>query len=237
MKRLIGLQIDKIIAFKGDNTITDEAYAQFRMSGYLNLGQGGGAEDLTPKFPSELLPAIKFMIEMINTLGSFPEIMQGKGEAGVRAGSHAETLMKTASPTLRDRALLTERQCAICADQTMAMMEAKESRKFWVDAKNKEDNFMVTDLPEDWRIMVDSHSSSPIFSDEAQQLIFALRKTGDIDGEYAIDNLPLPNKEAAKAGLRQRKESGEKMQKELFGQLSPEGKDKAIEKMLGSKHH
>ena len=37
-KRLIGLQIDKLIAFKGDNTVLDERYAQFRVSGYMNLG-------------------------------------------------------------------------------------------------------------------------------------------------------------------------------------------------------
>ncbi len=238
MKRLIGLQIDKIIAFKGDNTITDEAYAQFRLSGYMNMGQGGGAEDLTPKFPPELLPAIKFMLEMINTLGSFPEIMQGKGEQGVRAGSHANTLMKTASPTLRDRALLMERTCAVCADLTMTMMEAKEDRKFWTDPeKMEETGFMLTDLPLDWRVTVDSHSSSPIFADEAQQLIFALRKTGDVDGEYAIDNLPLPNKESAKASLRERKKAGADMQKQLLGVLSPEGKDKAIEKMLSHGKH
>jgi len=238
MKRLIGLQIDKIIAFKGDNTITDEAYAQFRLSGYMNMGQGGGAEDLTPKFPPELLPAIKFMLEMINTLGSFPEIMQGKGEQGVRAGSHANTLMKTASPTLRDRALLMERTCAVCADLTMTMMEAKEDRKFWTDPeKMEETGFMLTDLPQDWRVTVDSHSSSPIFADEAQQLIFALRKTGDVDGEYAIDNLPLPNKESAKASLRERKKAGADMQKQLLGVLSPEGKDKAIEKMLSHGKH
>ncbi len=238
MKRLIGLQIDKIIAFKGDNTITDEAYAQFRLSGYMNMGQGGGAEDLTPKFPPELLPAIKFMLEMINTLGSFPEIMQGKGEQGVRAGSHANTLMKTASPTLRDRALLMERTCAVCADLTMMMMEAKEDRKFWTDPeKMEETGFMLTDLPLDWRVTVDSHSSSPIFADEAQQLIFALRKIGDVDGEYAIDNLPLPNKESAKASLRERKKAGADMQKQLLGVLSPEGKDKAIEKMLSHGKH
>ncbi len=238
MKRLIGLQIDKIIAFKGDNTITDEAYAQFRLSGYMNMGQGGGAEDLTPKFPPELLPAIKFMLEMINTLGSFPEIMQGKGEQGVRAGSHANTLMKTASPTLRDRALLMERTCAVCADLTTTMMEAKEDRKFWTDPeKMEETGFMLTDLPNDWRVTVDSHSSSPIFADEAQQLIFALRKTGDVDGEYAIDNLPLPNKESAKASLRERKKAGTDMQKQLLSILSPEGKDKAIEKMLSHGKH
>jgi hypothetical protein len=233
LKQLIGLQIDKILAFSGDNTITDESYAQFRLAGYVNLGQGGKAEDLTPKFPAELLPIIKYVQEQINTLGSFPDIMQGKGEPGVRAGVHANTLMKTASPTLRDRALLTEQQLASCADLTMTLMEAKEDRKFWTNPENMEDNFMLSDLPDDWRVTVDSHSSSPIFSDESQQLIFALRKTQDLDGEYAIDNLPLPNKESAKASLRERKKAGQQMQKELLSVLSPEGKDKAIEKMLG----
>lgn len=234
MKRLIGLQIDKILGFKGDNTITDEAYGQFRLSGYLNLGQGGGVEDLTPKFPSELLPIIKYIQEQINTLGSFPEIMQGKGEAGVRAGAHAETLMKTASPTLRDRSLLIERQCAVCADLTQTMMEAKEDRKFWTDPEKKEDtSFALMDLPEDWRVTVDSHSSSPIFADEATQLLFQLRKVGDVDGEFIIDHTAVPDKETAKAALKQRKLAGQQTQEKLLGQLSPEGKDKAIEKMLG----
>ena len=240
LKRLIGLQIDKILAFSGENTITDENYAQMRVAGYFNLGMNGKAEDLTPKFPSELLPIIKYIQEQINTLGSFPDIMQGKGESGVRAGAHAETLMKTASPTLRDRALLVESQCATCADLTMTLMEAKESRKFWTDPKDMEaTGFMLTDLPEDWRVTVDSHSSSPIFADEATQLLFALRKVGDVDGEFIIDHTAVPDKETAKASLKQRKEAGEKMQKELMGQLSPEGKDKAIEKILGSHsgHH
>jgi hypothetical protein len=70
-------------------------------------------------------------------------------------------------------------------------------------------------------------------------LLFQLRKQGDIDGEFLIDHTAVPDKESAKASLRERKKAGEAMQKELFGQLSPEGKDKAIEKMLGSHtgHH
>ena len=233
LKRLISLQIDKILSFSGENTITDESYAQFRLAGYVNLGQGGKAEDLTPKFPSELLPIIKYVQEQINTLGSFPEIMQGKGEAGVRAGAHAETLMKTASPTLRDRALLTEQQLASCADLTMTMMEAKEDRKYWTNPEDMEGTgFMITDIPEDWRITVDSHSSSPIFADESTQLLFALRKAGDVDGEFIIDHTAVPDKESAKASLKQRKLAGEQMQEKLLGQLSPEGKDKAIEGML-----
>jgi len=236
-KRLIGLQIDKLLAFKGDNTVLDEAYAQFRVSGFMNLGQGGGVEDITPKLPAELLPAIKFMIESINMLGSFPDIMQGKGESGVRAGVHANTLLKTASPTLRDRALLVERQCAVCCDLTASLMEAKEERKFWTKSDTLQDveqsTFLLTDLPQDWRITVDSHSSSPIFADEAQQLIFALRKTNDVDGEYAIDNLPLPNKEAAKAGLRERKKAQAEQQKQLLQQFPEIGEKVAIKQMTG----
>ncbi len=238
MKRLVGLQIDKILAFSGDNTITDENYAQMRVAGYFNLGQQGKAEDLTPKFPAELLPIIKYVQEQINTLGSFPDIMQGKGEAGVRSGAHAGTLMKTASPTLRDRALLVEQQLAACADLTMTMMEAKEDRKFWIDPeKMEETSFMLSDLPEDGRVTVDSHSSSPIFADEATQLLFALRKVGDVDGEFIIDHTAVPDKESAKASLRERKKQGQAMQEKFMGMLSPEGKDKAIEKMLSHGKH
>ena len=235
MKRLIGLQIDKILAFTGDNTITDEAYAQFRLAGYVNLGQGGKAEDLTPKFPSELLPIIKYVQEQINTLGNFPEVMQGKGESGVRAGAHADTLLKTASSVHRDSSLLLESQCAAAADLTMTLMEAKEDRKYWTNPEDMEGtSFMLSDLPEDWRVTVDSHSSSPIFADEATQLLFALRKAGDVDGEFLIDHTAVPDKETAKASLRERKKAGEQMKEKLLSQLSPEGKDKAIEKMLGS---
>jgi hypothetical protein len=239
LKRLIGLQIDKILAFKGDNTITDEAYGQFRQAGYLNLGQGGGVEDLTPKFPAELMPIIKYVQEQINNLGNFPEVMQGKGESGVRAGAHADTLLKTASSVHRDSALLLEHQCAACADLTMTMMEAKEDRKFWVNPEKMDDNFMLTDLPEDWRITVDSHSSSPIFADEATQLLFQLRKQGDIDGEFLIDHTAVPDKESAKASLRLRKKEGAAMQEKLMKEVSPEGKDKVIEKLLGGHagHH
>lgn len=238
LKRLVGLQIDKILGFSGDTGITEELYAQLRTAGWANLGQGGAVEDLTPKFPAELLPVIKFLIEQINTLGSFPDIMQGKGEAGVRSGAHAGTLMKTASPTLRDRALLVEQQCADTADLTFELMKAKDPAFYWTKADKptdaEETKFLLASLPDDSRVTVDSHSSSPIFQDEAQQIIGTSTKLGITDGEYFIDNMPLPNKEVAKTALREKQKKGAALQEKLFGQLSPEGKDKAIEKMLGS---
>lgn len=206
-KRLMGLQIDKIMGFSGDAGITDEIYGQMRQSGYLNLGQGGRIEDVTPKFPPELLPMIKFQIETINTLGSFPNIMQGQGESGVRAGAHADTLLKTAAPTLRDRSLLVERQCASSADLTFELMQAKDEGNYWLKADDPikdvdETKFLLSEIPDDRRVIIDSHSSSPIFSDENTQLIFAGAKMGFVGGDYVLENMPFPNKEMAQQSLK-----------------------------------
>lgn len=239
LRRLFGLQVDKILAFAGDNTITDEVYAQFRTGGYTNLTPGSSVQDLTPKIPPEALPLLNFMIQIINTLGSFPEIMQGKGEAGVRAGVHANTLLKTASPTLRKRALLVERQCEAAADLTLTIREAKDPNPLWVNADNMEaveqTKFLLTDLPDDWRVKVDSHSSSPIFSDENQQLIMGGLRMGYLDAEYAIDNLPYPNKEAAKVGYK-KKSAAKKKQMDDLMKSNPEIAEKVqLKELTGGK--
>src|ERR1700681_157822 len=237
-KRLMGLQIDKILAFVGENGIKDEIYDDFRSAGYIALQPGSDIKDVTPKVPPELLPIIKWLIEVINVLGGFPPIMQGQGEPGVRAGSHAGTLMKTASPTLRDRALLVERQCAMCADLSLTIKEAKDPNHYWTKFDTIEEvestKFLLSELPDDWRVLVDSHSSSPIFSDENQQMIFALRKTGDVGGEYVIDNLPLPNKEIAKAQLREREKNKAIQMQKLLQEHPDLGEALAKKQLIGS---
>lgn len=239
LKRLYGVQVDKLLFFSGDNTITDELYAQFRNAGYGNLGQGAKVEDLTPKIPEQALPLLKWIMEIINLLSGFPPILQGQGEPGVRAGSHASMLMKTASPTLRDRALIVERNCAECADLTAALRELKDESFYWSNgdtiAEIDKSRFLLSDLPDDWRITVDSHSSSPIFSDENTQLVFAARKMGTVDDEYVIDNTALPNKEIAKIAARERKQAQQSLMTNLLKQ-DPEIGRKILEKSITHSH-
>lgn len=241
-KRMAGLQVDKFLGFIGQTGMTDELYAQARMAGFVNMDQGSTITDLTPKFPPELLEGIKFCMEQINTLGSFPPIMQGQGEPGVRAGVHADTLLKTASPTLRDRSLLVERQCAHHADLTLAIMEAKDPQKYWTQGDTPqvvdETSFLLTDLPDDWRVGVDSHSSSPIFANEKEQLILTGFKLGILDAEYVIDNLEqLPNKEAAKLAYRERKKAEAAEKKALLEKYPEAGEKVAVKMIEGGKKH
>lgn len=238
-KRLMGLQVDKILAFIGEGGMTDELYGQFRAAGYTNQSPGASVQDLTPKFPPELLPMMKFVIEIINTVGGFPDIMQGKGESGVRAGVHADTLLKTGSPTLRDRSLLVERQCAICADLTLQILEAKDQTRYWTKADQplvdvEETAFLLADLPDDWRVTVDSHSTSPIFADDTAQLVLQGLKMGILDGEYAIDNLPVPNKETAKLRLREKEAKQAQFMQQLM-EKNPQIADKLLEKQAGAR--
>lgn len=234
-KRLTGLQIDKILGLIGDNTITDERYGQMRDAGFISLGQGSSVTDLTPSFPAELLPMIKFLLEELRMLGGFPPIMRGQGEPGVRAGSHADSLMKTASPTLRDRALLVERQCSEHADLSLAIREAKDPDFYWTHGETPQaaeaSRFQLADLPPDWRMMVDSHSSSPIFADENEQEVFAAHKLGIVDGEYVINNTRLPDKETAKASFREKQKQSAEQRKELLAKF-PEVGEKVAAKML-----
>lgn len=238
-KRLVGVQIDKFLGFSGENGMTDELYAQARMAGFINMGQGASVEDLTPKLPSELLPAIQWLIQQINELGGFPPIMEGKGESGIRAGVHADTAKKMASPTLRDRALLVERQCAQCADLTLEIKKAKDSSNYWTKAEKIQDVndtlFLLSQLPDDTRVTVDSHSSSPIFQDEHTQLVFAAHAKGVVGEEYVIENTPLPNKEAAKTELKEKKKAAQEQLEKLTKQFPDLGQKLAEKEVVGGK--
>lgn len=204
--RLLNVQVDKIIGYSGVDGMSDERYDQMAGAGWVSAPQGATMTDLTPKFPGELLPMLKFYIEQLNVLGGFSDLMQGRGESGVRAGTHANTLLKTGSPRLRDRSLLVERQCATAADLTLLLKTAKDGDQYWTKAETLEDikntTFRLTDLPDDRRVAVDSHSSSPIFADDHQQLIAFGLKAGFIDGEEALDDLNYPNRERKKQKYR-----------------------------------
>ena len=102
--------------------------------------------------------------------------------------------MRTASPRLRDRALLVERQCADLADKAFQLMASKEAKAYWVtDDENSE--FMLSQLPEDHRITVDSHSSSPIYEEDHKDIVAFLIKAGAIDGRSAMELLTIPNRD------------------------------------------
>ena len=225
IKRIMSLQYDRLYAFSGSEGMTDELYDQMRSSGFFNLGAGGDVKDVTPQLPPEAFADVQEIMKFFNEVSGFNNILSGQGEPGVRAGNHAETLMKTASPRLRDRALLVERQCADLAHKALEVMSSKEAKAYWTDGKDEEE-FMLSQLPDDYRIMVDSHSSSPIYEENHMQMAFALAKLQAIGAEELIDLLPLPRRDMLKSKAREKQEAAAALIQQHPELLEQHGKKK-----------
>jgi hypothetical protein len=212
VRRLLGIQFDKLLAFPGNEGIDNEMYDQFRTSGYIGLPPGAGVQDLTPKLPAEAFQCLEMANKAFEEVSGFDNVLSGRGEPGVRAGTHADMLMKTASPRLRDRSLLIERQCADASEKTLSLLEMKGARVYSTDpTESQASEFLLSQLPTDRSVEVDSHSSSPIFADDHKELITFGLKGGFVGGDSAIEALPYPNKDVLKARYKAMQEQKAKM--------------------------
>lgn len=203
VKKIMSLQYDRRLAFMGSEQISAEQYDDYLQAGFINVGAGGDVKDITPELPEEAFGDINEIVKMFERIAGFDNILSGQGEPGVRAGNHAQTLMKTAAPRLRDRALLVERQCADFAHKLFECMVAKQANAYWTDDSGQEGEFLLSQLPDDYRVMVDSHSSSPIYQEDHVQTAFALAKLEAIGAEDLIDLLPLPRRDLLKLHARE----------------------------------
>lgn len=159
-------------------------------------------ETLAPELPPALLEWIQYLDACFDDQAGITNIMSGQGEQGVRSGNHAGALMRTSTPRLRDRAMLVESQCASDGDLTLKMLQAKDAT---VRKTASGQEFLLHQLPDDATVMVDSHSSSPAFSGDQVNTMFALKRAGAIDNEDLIEGLPgLPRKDELKIKAKRR---------------------------------
>jgi len=210
VKRIVKLIFDKLLGIEGWEGDITELYAQFRTSGIMPLPQGAKINDLTPAFPADALRFVELLLQLMERVSGFSNILSGSGEPGVRAGVHADTLMRTASPRLRDRSLLVERQCATAADGTLAYLQSKDA-KVLAAAESAESEFLLSQLPPDRRVSVDSHSTSPIYHDDNLNLMAFGLKSGFITGESAIEDMPYNHKDKLTARLKEKEAAQQAM--------------------------
>jgi hypothetical protein len=143
--------------------------------------------------------------------------------------------MRAAGARLRDRSLIVERQCSAAADLTLSIMEAKDGRRKWTDAKRPvETGFLLSDLPDDRRVVVDGHTTSPIFADDHANLLFNGLKLGIVDKTTAVEELPFQRPDVI---ISRAKEAAEREAAviEQLKQTNPEEWAKLLEKSAGKK--
>jgi hypothetical protein len=126
-------------------------------------------------------------------------VIQGKGEHGVRSQGHAANLARLGSTRAKKRALIIEDQLEKVADLFSCALQAY-SKEELQDEKGV--NFVPDQFTDKFYTKVDAHSNSPIFIEDQRQLAFDLLKVNAIGRDSLLDLLDVPMKELLKERLK-----------------------------------
>ena len=209
-------QIDPPRVFRGFSSVTDEKLLALLAPGGSMVDESptGDIKELKPSLPDGALEYLNMIDKYFDEAGGFNAMLMGEGDQGVRAGNHAQSLMRASGTRVRDAAVLVESQIAEIGELCLSISQAKDA-KVYRDDKGQE--FVLDQLPDDAYVVVDSHSSSPIFAHDNETLAFALAKSGAIDGADLLEMTRPPNTENLITKLHRREE-----QKAQFIQQHPE---------------
>ena len=179
--------------FSGFPGIQDEmAFALDSPGGFVQSDMPGAkVENLAPPLPDDLYKEVNRIIQMMEETAGISNVMQGKGEAGVRSSGHASQLLRVGASRVKKRAVRIEEYLENMATKTYQGMR-RYSKAEYVEEVEGGKRFILAQAPEEAVIKVDGHSNSPIFIEDATQKTFDLLKVGAIDREEALDLLDVP---------------------------------------------
>lgn len=190
-------------AMSGFTNITEEQYYKIISEGGFisDPNANAKAQRLMEPPPPGYLEELEFLWKMFDEAGGFTPVLSGQGEPGVRAGVHAQTLVRTSSPGMIDPATRIERSLADSGYLCCRLMQDRDPRSYTTE---KGQDFLLTDLPDRFQMEVDSHSASPAFAEDSRQIAIALARAGVLSGEDLIEMVHPPNSELLLARFRQR---------------------------------
>ena len=220
---LLSKQVSPPTALIGFTGLLDEKnFALNRVGGLLSTDMPNAkVEQMAPSIPNDLFREIAEIDQMFEEASGIVNVLQGRGESGVRSAGHASQLARLGSSRAKKRALIIEDALEKMATLYLKAMQAYSDRIYTDDQGDK---FIANQFTKDFVVKVDAHSNSPIFTEDLRSLAFQLADRGAITKERLIDILEPPMKQLLKEDLRkmeQAQQAAQEMQKQQ--QPTPEG--------------
>jgi hypothetical protein len=226
---LLSKQVNPPTALIGFTGILDEKnFALNRAGGLLATDMPNAkVEKLAPTIPPDLFREIDKIDAMFEEVSGIGNVLQGKGEAGVRSSGHASQLARLGSSRAKKRALVIEDSLEKMATLYLKCMQVYDPTHF-KDMDGRP--FIADQFTKDFTVKVDAHSNSPIFMEDMRQLAFNLFEAKVIDKESLLDLLEPPMKQLLKDRLKKmeekEKQAAQEKQAQAQAQAQAEPKPK-----------
>ena len=199
---LLSKQVSPPTALIGFTGILDEKnFALNRAGGLLSTDMPNAkVEKLAPTMPPDLFTEMREIDAMFEEASGVGNVLQGKGEAGVRSAGHASQLARLGSSRVKKRALIIEDSLEKLATLYLKCMQLYDDTHL----KDKHGvPFIAEQFTKEFTVKVDGHSNSPIFTEDTRTLAFNLLKAGAIDKKSLLDLIEPPMKEELLERLKQ----------------------------------
>ena len=174
-----------------------------------------------PQMPAQLIESIELMSGFASESANAPPVVQGRGESGVRAGAHADSLMTAASARERRPAQRVVRQAGDMGDIALELLRVKDATSLPDGAKG---TFILESLPSDFHVYCNAYTASPIFAAEFRAMVEGLLRAGAIGPQEFLDMLNPAGHDILSNALKKR----EAQQAETIASLPPEDRVKLL---------
>ena len=201
ISHLLDKQANPPKTLSGFAGVNDELALALDTPGGIVVSENPGAkgEEFAPNVPDDLFKEVAEIDKMFEEMSGITNVMSGRGEAGVRSQAHASQLAQLGSSRAKKRALIVEDSLEHMATMYLKLMRKYDDRTY--RAENGIE-FVMEQFTDDFVVKVDSHSNSPLFSENQNQLAFELLKAGAIDLEELLDLIDVPMAQLLKQKLR-----------------------------------
>jgi hypothetical protein len=216
-------QIDKIFAlglepsifFSGISLSDEKVSAMRKPGGYLASPQPGAKMDvLKPELPAEAFQILSQIDGMFADASGMQGILEGKEQAGVRAGNQLGTMAGIAAGgRIRDQALIVEDALEVLATRMFHLVQRTDDTAYPLpDGKH----FLLAQLPQPVTMRVSAHSASPVYAEQVLAKAQLLRQANAIDLPTFVDLVDPPHRQDLVEKARKLEENQAEQAKAVF---------------------
>lgn len=185
----MGLPEDKLAAFNNpgaDIAISDPSFKR---------------ETFIPNFPEHVYASVDRFQAQMDTISGLPNVVQGKGESGVRSAGHAGKLLTVGSSRAKKRSQIIEDSLEKGATIYGRCLWVDEDKEIYDDHGHP---FIPNQMNPDFLVEIDAHSNSPIFEENQREMATLLLKSKSITRERYIQMLHPPMEEELLRDLKEK---------------------------------